>query len=357
MKLPPALFLTKLLRLAVPLILASFSMSCRENPTTPTASPTIPMSQSGSGVTWNAHPAICYTADTNIGTSHSPAMRGGLWVMDSTGLNWKCIYYNATVPSIGVSQISWPSWNPAGTSILWFESSGTNGYHGYLKKVDVSVINGVPVGSNVTTVYTISPSDSLSFRTVSWCPNSSNNVAVVGLNDQHQPSSVQRSHIRLVNMGTGSASEIYTSDSNFWAYTPKFSPDGSKIALIRDQFHGTYRGLQVIDLGGNVLNSLPLDSGISLSMLDWSKTSGRLAYGGGSADASGWISMIDTAAGSTSTAICTGLVYPSWSPTDWKIATFVGGGVLGTSYIKTVQVATGTIATIRTPGTQPCWRQ
>jgi hypothetical protein len=331
-----------------------FVIACKNDPqSTNNTSSLIPMSPPGQ-ITWNAHPVICYVADTNIGTAHNPSLRSGLWVMDSSGANWKCLYYNSSTGPFGGLPVSWPSWNPAGTSILWTESNGTNMY---LKKIDVSVVSGVPVGSNVTTVYTLTPSDSLTFRTATWCSVSTNNVAAVGLNDLHNPASVRRSHIRLVNMANGTATEIFTSDSNFTAYTPSFNPDGSKIALIRSELNGTYRGLQVIDLSGNVLNSIALDAGISLSNLDWSRTSGKIAFGGGAADASGYVKSIDTTSGSTATSICTGLVGPSWNPTDWKIATWVGGGTLGTSSIKTVQVATGTTATIRSPGVQPNWKR
>jgi hypothetical protein len=342
-----------LFSLSIMILQVAYLAGCKQDPNITNS----PMPTSANSVTWNAHPAICYVADTNIGTSSSPKHRFGIWVMDSTGSSWRCIYYNSSSSSqAGPGRaVYFPCWNPGGTSILWIDGDGTNTY---LKKIDVSVVNGIPVGSNVTTVYTLTPSDSMGIIGCSWCPNSANNVGVMRATDNHNPVSSRRHRIRLVSMTSGTASDIYFTDtSTCYPNSPHFSPDGSKIAFFNARGTAATDSIRIIDLSGNVLNTFTPGSFYStLSALDWSRTSGKLAFPAKQTSTStNDLFTIDTAYGSSAVRICTNVTGASWSPTDWKNVVERGPGQ--TSPLETVKVATGDTVKFHTVGFYPNWKR
>ena len=316
--------------------------ACQQDPQSPNSAGMQPLSAGGS-ITWNAHPEIAYHDDTVIGTGKHAVTYPGIFVMDSTGANWKCIGYSTSYG--GGNQ---PSWSGDGSAICW---SGGNGGNFYIAKIGVSVVNGVPTGSGITTVVTTVPTDSIIINQSSWCPTAST-IAYTATDNHHQSPLVNNTRLFLVSSSGGTPSLIYSHDSETFRGVT-WSPDGSKIAIASGGRHSgvsTY-SIFIVSASGTLLDSIGFSS--SVGSIDWSRTSGKIAY-----CASSNLYTIDTAAGSSPTLILSGgtngVQSPSWSPTDWKIAYSTSVSNSGTSV---VQVSNGSHSQIHTTGLLPAWKR
>ena len=314
--------------------------SCQQNPSSPVNGPrsVLPL-KSGGSITWNAHPEIAYHGDTTIGRTSYPA----IYVMDSTGANWRCIGYSASYG--GGNQ---PTWSGDGSAICW--SGGNSGYF-YIAKTGVSVVNGIPTGSGITAVVTTVPTDSIIINQASWCPTAST-IAYTATDNHHQSPLVNNTRLFLVSSSGGTPSLIYSHDSETFRGV-SWSPDGSKIAISSGGRHSgvsTY-SIFILSSSGTLLDSIGFSS--SVGNIDWSRTSGKIAY-----CASSNLYTIDTTAGSSPTLILSGgtngVQSPSWSPTDWKIAYSTSVTNSGTSV---VQVSSGSHSAIHTTGLLPGWKR
>ncbi|MFI5264346.1 MAG: hypothetical protein ACHQM6_07520, partial [Candidatus Kapaibacterium sp.] len=98
--------------------------------------PTLPMN---AAATVAANPALTY-----VGSTGGHSSKQTIAVMNSDGSNQTNVYTAGTT----ATTLSNPCWSADGKSVAWIENSSV------LKACDVSVVNGVPTGSNVRTIYT-----------------------------------------------------------------------------------------------------------------------------------------------------------------------------------------------------------
>ncbi|HWF44784.1 MAG TPA: hypothetical protein VG537_09095 [Candidatus Kapabacteria bacterium] len=285
---------------AAALFVATLLSSCQQDPQSANGPQTVlPLTPGGSTITWNAHPEIVYFGDTTVGSGHSGSSYPGLWVMDSTGANWKCIYYSTS----GEGDFHHPTWSPGGGSVCW---EAQNGSTYYLHTINVSTSNGVPVGSNMSTIWSHNwNTDSNSFMEAAWSSVSSNNVIAY-----------------LMYYGPGRSSKLYTipasggtptliySDTGCEFEHLTWSPDGSLIAIALVKASG--KSLRVVDMSGNVVHEYARSS---VAPIEYARTSGKIFSGYGTT-----LTSMDTSTGNTTTI---GTAYSASlcpSPTDWKVA-------------------------------------
>jgi dipeptidyl aminopeptidase/acylaminoacyl peptidase len=287
-----------------------------------------------------AHPEIVYYVTQT--SSHNLV---GIWVMDSTGANATCIYSTSSA-----SNLFYPTWSPSGGSACFVQYDNQNSLGNYyyrLMRTDVSVSNGVPVGSNVINVCSFNYyGDSTSFQQAAWCPNSSNNtIAFTTTSRKNLPFAQKTSYLELVSATGGTPSVLY-SDTDQAVSQLAWSPDGNFIAVRAYKPWGGY--IKVIDMSGNVRHTYgPISR---LNTFEYARTSGKIAY-----TAPGGIYTLDTASGnSTLVRAVSALGGACWSPTDWKM---VYANNTSGYPVSTIKVATGDTARIQIPGLWPNWKR
>jgi len=310
------------------LMAAALLSSCKQDMQSATG-PNLPLnSHGGSTITWNAHPEIVYFGDTAVGSGHSASSYPGLWVMDSTGASWKCIYYSTS----GEGDFHHPTWSPTGGSVCWEAQNGTVYY---LHTINVSTSNGVPVGTNQSTIWSHDwNTDSTNFMESAWSSVSSNNV-IGFVMYKGQPSTARRSMLYTIAAGGGTPTLIYSdTDCEFNHLT--WSADGSLIAIVVAKPWGKY--IRVVDLNGNLRHEYSGRS--NLAPIEYARTSGNIISGYQNS-----ITSMDTSTGNTTTL---GTPYAASfcpSPTDWKV---VYSSVSSPYRISTMLTSNGDTTLLRT---------
>jgi hypothetical protein len=246
-----------------------------------------------------------------------------------------------------------PTWSPSGGSACFVQNDNQNSLGNYyyrLMRTDISVSNGVPVGSNVINVCSFNYyGDSTSFQKAAWCPNSSiNTIAFTTTDRKNLPFAQKTYKLELVSATGGTPSVLY-SDTDQALGGLGWSPDGNFIAVGVAKPWGNY--IKVIDMSGNVRHTYgPFAS--TMSSIEYGRTNGKIAYAreGGTG-----IYTLDTASGNSTLirAVEAG-GGACWSPTDWKMVYAYNTSGYPVS---TIKVATGDTARIQIPGLWPNWKR
>jgi hypothetical protein len=284
----------------------------------------------------DAHPAWAFGMewiDNNYVYHYSIA------VSDVDGSDRADVYTPSTGRTIGAAR-----WSQNGTSVSFYEcpplTSNTGSWYtrfvwgNYaIKAVDVSVVRGVAVGSNVRTVFSSTTSDSMRIVSQAWSPATSglgaNKIAFM----VYTPT---QSKIYLVSTSGGTATQIYAvnnTSNRLNAGTITWKSDGSRLAF--SQYSGTSTGeadvtysIKIIDLSGTVQTTL-IDGSYPIGGCQWSNAgTDRIAFYKSSvinpSVAADWnVYTIGTSSGSTPSSVVSGIYStPFWSPDNSELVYF-----------------------------------
>jgi Tol biopolymer transport system component len=256
-----------------------------------------------------ADPAIAFYQATKWGPRLS--------VMNADGSNVTAIF--ALSNALSGKQCSW---SPDGASIAFL-----NAYDVW--RIDVSVVGGVPTGSNAYPLRTASSYDS-----VAWSP-AGGEIACIDL---------QAHTIEVIPATGGTAQIIYQGPTNLDQMYLTWNPTGSTLAFI-EYSQSTGTSLRLLDRASGNVQTLATSSTGDFAHLDWSRSGDRLAFIGGD----GNLYTLDVSS-LARTLVVGGMNAPSWSPDDSKI-------VCEGQRLSFVNVATGAVTRLKTPGQRPDWRR
>lgn len=208
----------------------------------------------------SVNPAIAYRRNYVINPKRTvPA----IYVMDAGGGNKTKVYTNYNNTTFQTPDF--PTWSPDGTK-LCFNLNGTDLY-----TLSISIVNGIPTGSNATKIAD-GVAEAGNYRKGVWNP-------AVGA---HEIASVWKqssnpTNIRIVPANGGTPSTLYTSPGSGYEIDDQisFSPDGSKLAFTERQQSTGIITLKIIErLSGNIVKTTDLSQFFRVTGLDWSNTAG-----------------------------------------------------------------------------------
>ncbi len=216
-----------------------------------------------------ANPAIAYISD---------ATSSSLMVMNDDGSNEAEVYRAQT-------RIYSPSWAPDGSAIAFHDIyTNTEGYYDRkLWRIDVTIVDGVPQGSNPRILY---PSIS---SNPAWSPSPTGTLGDVIAFPEHisDPSTGDITYLLRTVPATGlsegeEATTLYTAPNGHSIYHITWRSDASQIAF-REGVPGSVYTIKVLDL------TVPVDSDNPttvfgpvtywISNLDWARTKDTIAFG------------------------------------------------------------------------------
>ena len=300
-------------------VLASlFTVSCTKkngtlDPQSLSSTSSTPVKETSTTV---ADPAIAYIATVGSGNKKSTA----LMVMNTDGSNQTLLFSG----SVGL-----PSWSPDGKHITF---TGTiNGVGGVFGIVDVSVVNGKVIGSNVRRIPITQPGTANGGR---WSPVGDLILFIY-----------EDGNIYTIPTTGGTATIVYTSPVGFYPFDPDWSPDGSKIVFTEWNDAFTQSNLQVMDLATKQLTTVRPFTSTLIASPTWSRHGDRIAY-----TANG-INTVTPTENATPVKVTSG-GYQTWSPDDSKLA-LEGGKPSG---IVTYTFNGGATTTL-VSGRWPDWRR
>jgi dipeptidyl aminopeptidase/acylaminoacyl peptidase len=233
--------------------------------------------------------------------------------------------------------ICFPSWSPDGASITFCDQApDLQGYN--VMRIDVSIVNGVPVGTNLTTLVnrTSYMSESL------WSP----------VGDQIAFWDWDLRTLELIPAGGGTPEVLYTSIGSYHWST--WNRDGSQVIFSeRDPAGG--QAIRAVDVAAPhaVTTLLGLEfsqqhGNADIRWLDHARTMNVLAFEC-AGDPAGSVYTLDLLGGVPSLVV--GAVgAPTWSPDDSTIL-FTNGNMYK------VNLATGVVTDTRVSGSYPDWRK
>jgi Tol biopolymer transport system component len=280
-----------------------------------------------------ANPAIVFIADTIMGFRGTNYIVPCIFVMNADGSHRTLVYMDyvqsGNAMSYGVPFA--PKWSGNGQQICFsnrvYFSSGGRPVENYnsIYTMNISVVNGVPTGSNVTRILDGNPV-ATNYTDPVWSPTA-NEIAF-----QARQNGIP-GKLQVVPATGGTPSTIYTCPSTDYITSvgPCYNPDGSKLAFELRLANNTtlQMWVTVIDRNsGTVQASVALDTTISwtsnVPQMDWSRTPGSttLAFVGGPMNSSlTSVYTLNYTTSSTPTQIpnTSYATSPSWSPDDSKI--------------------------------------
>lgn len=286
-----------------------------------------------------ADPAIAFINDEKIRGDASEK----LMVMNADGSNQVVIYSQEYHKFSGS-----PSWSPDGNSIAWCGYTYTPNVPGKdygVWRIDVEIIDGVPQGSNLQQL--VSLSEYGSYYRASWSPLGDEIAYFVRLYD---PNAWK---IDAVPAAGGTPYNIYTAPEGH-ALDPgtTWSSDGTRLAVEGGEVAAGDEGRSTMIIEratGEVIDTLL--PGLDVAGLDWARQgSDVLAFHMG-----GMIHTVD---------IDTEIVVPitegccaSWSPDNSKIVYKQPGGKPNTKRISVYEFSTGNIDRLADGIWGPDWRR
>ncbi|MFI5202599.1 MAG: TolB family protein [Candidatus Kapaibacterium sp.] len=302
----------KTLLFAACVLAASLLSSCKQDPQS-AMGPNLPLNSPSTP----AHPAITYVSTPVI---HN-ATYYAIGVEDTTGAN-KTNLVTAASNSNSETFLS-PCWNYSGGSITYKDVAGTTNS---IKAFDVSVnSNGVPVSSNERTIYSLATSDSAVIQSgPAWCATSS--TGEIAFTRNHLGSELGLSELCTISQSSGTVTvlasyrKLNTNGivmSHF--LSPTWSPDDSKIAVIREDTIKHFTIMIFNASTGAAEDSIPisLNAGV-IGGIEWSRTGTnelvftRIPNGGSTYE----IYYVAPSTGSTPSTNSVVGNSPTWSPNN-----------------------------------------
>jgi hypothetical protein len=276
-----------------------------------------------------ANPAIVFASDSAFKykgqTYHAPCM----FVADADGSHRTMIYnrFFTSGNSVSIGGIGGAKWSGNGQQICFggsiFSTSGPNPPYpidttGSISTLNFTVINGVPVTSNVVKILN-GQATGTSYSSPAWSPVANEIVFVA--QKRFVPTKIQ-----IIPSTGGIPATIYTcpNATDYGVGVPAFNADGTKIAfpLI---YYNPYdltieQWIKIIDRTTSAeIQSIQIPNVTSgaATGLEWSKTNNtKLAFETGRR-----IYTIDYSTSLTPTQVtAVNSRYPTWSPDDSKIA-------------------------------------
>jgi hypothetical protein len=296
-------------------LFASLS-SCEESTTATSSDPSFGANpHGGGGTTTNANPEILYTVLESakgkfyhrIGVCNADGTNGANLVNIGSAAN-ATIHYHGT-----------PCWSGDGSAFAYVESDAARSVS-YLKTSAISVVDGKPVASNITTIKTISiASDSAAIGGGVWSPTA--NEIAYSVQDRSMPYTNRYSEIRVMSSIGGSDQLLYTSELGKSIFWMSYSPDGSKIAFVEWSISSTNtvtaNVIKIMDRSTGAIDRVidTYESGSQSVDIEWSRNgTNKLSYYN-----SGIGTYIYNLDNSSKTKFATGR-YGTWSPNNDRMA-------------------------------------
>jgi hypothetical protein len=334
------------LRIALITALAAFALAaCQQDPISSGDQPEAQSTKENRSVMTAASPAISFTRTTAVRVHGTTYIYPTIAVMDADGSNATDIYTYSSLPA----SLKKPSWSPSGGSISFILFGNATGTQTILRR-DVSIINGVPTGSNTQTVYQTAASDTTNIYGQAWSPSTTTSeIAFSTYRGGSVPVAQKLSRIYVISSSGGTPTALYTDYGHEFQYIA-WSPDASQIAFTDHDMVADTSSIKIISRSTGTLQRT-----ISVSLppvgLDWSRSgSSKLAYATTNGSTSSTYTF-DLSSG-TSTYIAAGM-NPAWSSDNTKIAYYPSTG----SGIKSILLSTGAITTLSTTGNFPSWKR
>lgn len=272
-------------------------------------------------------------------------MYNTIGVMDTDGTHQTNVY----IAGASSETDRYPTWSSS-NSIAWSKNQSA------IVAEDIAVgSNGVPVASNLRTI-TTRPADSFSIVYPVWSTTSgTNRLAFVTYN------SSGASQLYTVS-ASGSAWMLFAtvsgSSPDYWQFdNPTWSPDDSKIAVLREPIGGGGVILIFDASTGAAIDSIALPSTVHFrGALEWSRgTLNELVFQGQPSGSSSWYLYYAAATGGATVStnnVAMGPNYSAWSPNNSGIL-FANGS------LKKLTPFTTTVTTIASSfaGSWPNWHQ
>jgi Tol biopolymer transport system component len=272
-----------------------------------------------------ADPAIAYTSN-------------GLMVMNADGSNQTQVY--------SVSDVSEPSWSPDGGSVAFMYRHGSPSWQMDLWRIDISVVDDVPVGSNPTLLETdvgFSPT---------WSPAGDVIAYPISVSD------TSASFLMTIPANGGPVDTLYTAPLPYQILYPTWSSDGTRIAFSEGIYYTNPDQvfLKILEIATGTVTTVVGPVDYRFSNLEWARTKDEVAFQAGVASVGGLYTLDLTEQNPTPQLISGGdKRSPSWAPDDSKLAysQWVRRNRLD---INTYDFATGEIKTLAR-GMFPDWRR
>ncbi len=236
-----------------------------------------------------------------------------------------------------------PSWSPDGKAIAF-----RNGCDAFtLWRVDVSVVNGAPKGSNAHRL----TAACASCYDPAWSPTG--DVIAVGGGGGSGSTPIQIPSIFLVDVNTGSVTTLYTAVAGSYVLYSSWSSDGQRLAVTERDPSGV-DSIKILERAtGNVLRTLVQGLFGTITHIDWARGLEKLAItdAAGCGGAVRCVFAVDfTSPSETVTKIVDGNAM-AWSPDNTKLAFGSSTG------LKRLDLATGTTVNLDLNGDFPDWRR
>jgi dipeptidyl aminopeptidase/acylaminoacyl peptidase len=228
------------------------------------------------------------------------------------------------------------SWSPGGGSIAFMDG-------GSVCRIDVSVVNGVPVGSNH--VVLVASGTGAAYTSPAWSP----------LGDEIAFVHVQSHSLMTVPAPGGTPQTIYTPPPgtlivNYLAW----SPDGAFIAFWEDGGGQGDNTIRILERATGQVTTALGPSDVGVGDLDWARTQDALVFVG---DPDGgyytgiWLLSLSQGG---SLQFIRDAHAASWSPDDSQLVITSGSGV---TKLERLNLATGAVTSLGSKGSRPDWRR